>query len=154
MTSGEFSGKRLHACALVLIILVVVGVIFTYSWLKLPHLDHRCTHLQWTDYRRGTNPLVIRIKGSAYGPTYTASQGVNSNSSWLVAAQYADWIESIRMLLPTLLKEEPRGEIIAELVITQKSEKWVVRIGRELSPASSRLLNEVGNKMPGLYGPP
>lgn len=58
------------------------------------------------------------------------------------------------MLLPILLKEEPRGEIIAELVITQKSEKWVVRIGRELSPASSRLLNEVGNKMPGLYGPP
>ncbi len=158
MTSpeGQLMGiRRNRNRAAVLTILMIVGVFLASSRLNPPHLDHRCTNLQWIDFRRGKNPLVIRIEGSAQGPTqYTAKQGVHSKSGYLVTAQYADWIECIRMHLPTLLKEEPRGEIIAELVITQENKKWGVQIGKQLSPASSRILREVGNELPGLDGPP
>ena len=136
---------------LVLMVVVLVSALWHF-WSGI-HLDHRHTNLRWTDYRG--EPLVVEIYGNDSGPTrYTAVQGRTIRHSFDVSAYYVHRISSVEHLLPELLKESPNGPIIAEMVVSQGDQQWKVLIGKELSPASSRLLEEVGNKMPGIDGPP
>lgn len=98
---------------------------------------------------------MVEIYGNDSGPTrYTATQGKRTRHSFDVSAYYAHRISCVEKLLPELLKESPKGPIVAEMVVSQGKQEWRVLIGARTSPASSRLLEEVGNKMPGLDGPP
>ena len=137
-----------------LLLLSVVALIGAYTSGFLGNRDHR-TSLIWTDYRRGNPPMVVRIKDSETGPTpYYVTQGKRSSSGYVVTAQYEQWVATICELLPALLNEKPSEPLAAEMTFSQGTKEWTLRIGKTPSPASSKLLKAVGDKLPGLDGPP